>query len=359
MKKLMISTAMGAMVLAGILLMVGCSDDNSAKKKGALDNIIDTIAADVAEGMVDAAFANALAEEKEYIGPKPADVRYDFDDILLVDSTLYAVYDGGIVICDMTTKESVTIDTDEKFNAVVVHDGSVFVGGEALYTVEDTLLVRLDIAFDGIISSLYSYGYRLMIGTDCGLFSMSDSGEEILMEEVAVTDMACDGDGLWVGTDGQGLYRWDGDEFHKRFLLRDTTIFDIVNSVTYSHQHLYLGTDVGLFVYDGGRWLQLTVADGLPSDIVETVDATSWVILIGTANGVISFYNNEFLPVPELEEKRINAFQRFGNKIIAATDHEGVIMKSGKAVTTLVMSEDTDGDSETASEDDVFSFSAE
>ncbi|MBN2226115.1 MAG: hypothetical protein JW763_02000 [candidate division Zixibacteria bacterium] len=360
MKNVMISTAMGAMVLATMLFMVGCSDDSSAKKKGSLDTIIDTIAADVAEGMVDAAFANTLAEEKEHYGPKLADGRYDFDDILLVDSTLYAVYDGGVVIYDMASKEPVTIDTDEEFNAIGVHDGSVFVGGEALYAIEDTLLIRLDVEFDGIITSLYSYGYRLMIGTDCGLFSMSESGEELLMDEVVVTDMACDGDGLWVGTDGQGLFRWDGDGFHKRFLLRDTTIFDIVNSVTYSHQHLYLGTDVGLFIYDGGCWLQLTVADGLPSDIVETIDASSWMILVGTTNGVISYYNNEFLPVVALEEKRVNAFQRFGRNIIAATDHEGVIMKSGKTVATLITpNDDVDNDTESKPEDDVFSFSAE
>jgi len=352
----MISTAMGAMLLAGILLAFGCSDDSTSNQKGALDNIIDTIAADVAEGVVDAAFANALEEKQEIYGPHPADDRYDIDGMLLADSILYAVYDGGVVVYDLTVMDYVTIDTDEEFNAIAGHDGNIFVGGEALYTVEDTHLVHIDVTFDGTITSLYSYGYRLMIGTDCGLYSVSGSGDEVLMEEVVVTDMACDGDGLWIGTDGQGLYRWDGEEFHKRFLLRDTTIFDIVNSVTYNHKHLYLGTDVGLFVYDGGRWQQLTAADGLPSDIVETIDASSWVILIGTANGVISYFNGDFMPVPELEGKRVAAFQRFGRKIIAATDDEGVIMKSGNAVMTLVT---PDADAETKPEDDVFSYSVE
>ncbi|UCD16767.1 MAG: hypothetical protein JSV44_09955 [Candidatus Zixiibacteriota bacterium] len=352
MKKRIITATMGATMLALGIFVSGCTNDTDSKESTVLDNVVDTIANAVAEDIVEATFAGVVEDSEPIYGPESPGDAFDFGDMLLVDSTLYAVYEGGVLIYDFTTADYNTIDVGECLNAVAFHEGRIYVGGENLYTVADTMLLPASAEFEGTIRNLYSYGYRLLIGTDCGLFSKSIFGDKILMEEVAVSTMIGDGDGLWVGTDGHGLYRWDGDEFKKRFLLRDTSIFDYVNALDFNHNHLYVGTDIGLFIYNGGRWQQLTIAEGLPSDVVRTVDASSWVIYIGTENGVISFFNGDFIPVNGLGDRKVNKIQLLGRKVIASTDNEGILMKSGSSIKTLMTPVGKNGE-------EIFSLSVE
>jgi len=196
--------------------------------------------------------------------------------------------------------------------------------------------MRCEEEFEGAITSLYSYGYSLMVGTESGLYTTGLFGHDLLYDDIEVTAITADESGLWVGTNGEGLYRWDGEEFQKRYLLRDTAIFDTVNTLDFNHRHLYVGTNNGFHIFDGGCWTTLTALDGLPSDNVTTVNASAWVIYIGTDAGVISYFNGDFIPVKKMEESIVRDICLDGRKVIAATDFDGIVMKSGNVIKTIV-----------------------
>jgi ligand-binding sensor domain-containing protein len=151
-----------------------------------------------------------------------------------------------------------------------------------------------------------------------------------------ISAVTADGSGLWVGTSGQGLYRWDGEEFAKRYLARDSSLFYYVNCLAFNHDHLYVGTDSGMFIFDGGRWKTLTAEDGLPSDYIKDIDATTWVVYVATEAGVTSYFNGDIMPVKKLADKEVNSLVLLGRKVIVGTDYEGVLVKSGPALRTLI-----------------------
>jgi ligand-binding sensor domain-containing protein len=284
------------------------------------------------ENVVEASFATAT---------EPVEIETDgsvsnVSDMIILDSVLYAVYDGGLVSYDFRTKQTTFNNSSVKLNAVVRHNDQIIVGGDQLYTVSGNKLDPYIIQTEGTIQYLSSINSRLMVGTDLGLYVESINGMEQLMDDVSVTSIVSGFDGLWVGTDGQGLYYWDGDIFRKRYLLRDTSIFDIVHSLDYNHNHLYVGAATGFFVFNGGRWEQFTSVDGLPDDNVKSVDASSWVVYIGTENGIVSYFENNLTPVKKFETTSAAVVKSIGRKLIVGTDGNGVIMKAGSFVKTLV-----------------------
>lgn len=140
---------------------------------------------------------------------------------------------------------------------------------------------------------------------------------------------------IWVGTVGDGLYRWDGADFRRRYLLRDSALFDNVNSLDFKHNHLYVGSTNGLHIYDGGRWLNLTVDDGLSTDNVTSIDASEWVIFVRTDMGVVSFFNNEFSPVKRLADVSVAKIVRNDHKTYVATQSSGVLVNFRSVLKTL------------------------
>jgi len=181
----------------------------------------------------------------------------------------------------------------------------------------------------------------LLIGTSDGLYISDFDGIRELASGIDVSVITQDAEAVWVGTAGQGLYRWDGDTFRKRYLSRDSTLFDNVLAMQFNHDHLYLGTDNGFFVYDGGRWQPYGLADGLPSEVITAINASDWVIKVGTARGAVAFYDGQFTPMPKFENMVVTEFIKDGSKLLAATSNAGLIMKSGGLVTTLYDGEKT------------------
>lgn len=326
----------GAMITIALIALIGCSSDKTKTEGNILTDAVDTAATSVAHEFIDATFAKAERDVNK-IGPTGEVTDFDgINDLLVIDSVAYAAYDGGIVIYDFAVGKPVFIETGEAFNAVALFDDQIYVGGTRLYTVNNDSLIPVDAKFEGVINDLYPYGYVLAIGTDHGLYSRSYVGDMTITTDFAVVRMAADDDGLWVATDGQGLYRWNGEEFVRRYLSRDTTIFDDVRALDFNHGHLYVGTDDGFFIYNGGSWLQLTAEDGLPSDWVMDIDASDWVVLIGTNTGVASYFNGEFQPVGNMENIPATALERIGRRVLAGTGDRGILLKSGVQVKTLV-----------------------
>jgi ligand-binding sensor domain-containing protein len=189
-------------------------------------------------------------------------------------------------------------------------------------------------------NELCSFNYQLLIGTQCGLFTNSIFGNDLLMDDVSVTAMVADNAGVWVGTGGQGLYRWDGVDFQKRYLSRDPSLFDHINTLDFKHDHLYAGTRNGLHIYDGGSWETLTVEDGLPGNNVIDIDASNWVVYIATDNGIVSCFNYDFMPVAKLENTAAEAVLAKDRKVYVGTCEQGIQMKSGPVLKTLVEPDD-------------------
>ena len=257
-------------------------------------------------------------------------------DLAVNDTFAIVALDDGVLTYDLNQGTHARIETGKPLTSAVWHDGIAYTGGEKLYRIEGNALAVVEDAPTSPITSLYSYGSLLMIGTENGLFAKSPIGTTSLMEGVFITSMVADNNGLWVGTDGQGLYRWDGTSFTKRFLVRDSSLFDYVNCLDFGHGYVYLGTDSGLYVFDGGRWQTLTVANGLPSDNITAIDASGWVVYIGTEAGITTYFKNEFKAVNSLESICATVIKHSPKGLLVGTDTEGLLLRSGSAIRTLI-----------------------
>lgn len=340
MKRQPIISLFGALIFASMVLLVRCAAEGETQETGFAGEVVDSVSAAIVENLRNAPLEkhplqNAPSTKKQ-VCLEPIKLISNVTDIVLFENKIYGVFEQGVAIYNLTHKTQELIRSDEKLDAIAVHEGRIYVGGSSLYELAGSSLERLDEDYAGVIKCLYSYDYRLMIGTECELYSRSSLGRELLLSSVSVQAMTHDPTGLWVGTGGQGLYRWDGTDFKQRYLLRDTSLFDTVNTLDYQHSHLYMGTNNGLHIHDGGRWQTYTLMDGLPSEIVRTIDASGWVVYIGTDGGVVSLFNDEILPVETLDSKKVNALLLKGRNLLAATDYEGILMKRGNVLKALI-----------------------
>jgi ligand-binding sensor domain-containing protein len=337
MKNKIKTLTIGIVSISIFLLMIGCTGDEG-KPKGLAQDIVDSITSPVVKQLAKAVKEQTSTNEVNEFTGSQTDIESlsHFKDMIIVDSKLYAVFKGGLLIYNFEDQSSQTYSIDDNLRAITIHDTKIYIGGSKLFSFDESGVKFIDDEFDGAITDLYSYEYRLMIGTENGLYSKDIFGKNKLMDDVVVSDMTADNSGLWIGTDGNGLYRWNGEIFKKRYLLRDTTIFDNVITLDFNHNHLYMGSENGFHVYNGGRWKTMTVAEGLPDSKITSIDASDWVVYIATDKGVVSFYNNELVPVSNLEGQQVNVIKRKGLQLAVATEYEGILLKSGNNLKTLI-----------------------
>ncbi len=332
---------MGIMMAVAAIVIAGCSGDDQSGSTPLAKRVFEDTAESIGNQMVDAAFAQnadtpAVKTEEIKLAEAPEIDFNEVNDVIVFDSLLYAAYDQGLVIYNFNTKESTLLDNGQRFNALAFYDGELYAGGEKLYTVNGRDLTPADAEFEGEVTTLYSDSFRLLIGTKDGLFSKSPFGKEKLMDNVAINDLQFDNDGLWVATDGTGLYRWDGDKFQKRYLLRDTTIFDHVYDLAFNHDHLYVAGECGFFVFDGGKWEQWTAAEGLPATEARAVNADDWMVQVGTDKGMVAYFDKNLYPVKKLDTVEANVIRLLDKKLVVGTRQGEVLMKSGDFVTALI-----------------------
>lgn len=344
------SKAAFGLVALALFAFVGCGGNDDPNSNGLVHQVLDSVTMAVVDKLETAqirtptvATADAPADE----GLTPAvDLAVTIENPpaglpkvndMLIDSVLvYAVYDGGLLVYDLESHDYTMTKVDENLQAIARHADEIFTGGDNLYRVEGAELIPVEARFKGEINELYGYGPNLMIGTTEGLFARNILGTISLLEDMNVSAIVEDYFGLWVGTSGQGLMHWNGERFKKRYLDRDESLFDNVTALAYNHNHLYLGTDEGMYVYDGGRWETVGLEEGLPSNRVTSIDASEWIVYVGTEGGLVSYFDNEVSRVHKLGDRSVSVVRVEGRKIIAGTDREGLILKSGPAVTTLV-----------------------
>lgn len=267
--------------------------------------------------------------------------------IVVDDSTLYAICAEGLIVYDLSKNTYRVIRIDDNLEAIAVHNGVVYVGSRYLYQFDGTKLeVVLPLGFN--ITCLYSYDNQLMIGTERGLLSPDTTVHEIILKKGTVSAMVADDSGLWVGTTEQGLYRWTGEKFVKRFIGFKTprfnavdTIynFDTVNVLTYNNGSVYVGTPQGMQIFDAAStWKIVTTAEGLPSSNVRAINASTKIVYVATDRGVVFYSYGEFESVESLEYKRANALYSQGPNLIVTTNYDGILKKSGNDLKILVPS---------------------
>ncbi len=336
-------TLFTVVLLMSVITGAGCSDESETKKRsGVVKEVTDSLASAVVENLIRATPAAAIVQEDTVVETAAAEVAADpvYNDMLIIDSTIYATYDAGVLVYDLQSDNSFVIPSDQPLNAVAFHAGFVYVGGNGLYQVVESGLEPVDVELSNVITDLYSYDYHLMIGTESGLYSMSIFGFERLFDDVTIRAMVRDNDGLWVATDGHGLYRWDNREFKQRYLMRETSIFNHVTTLDFNHNHLYVGTGEAMYIFDGGRWQTITTENGLPSDDINAIDASNWVVYVATSNGVASFFNDEVTPINKLDDVSADVMGVIGRSIIVGTTDGRLLKKTGPVLTTLVESPD-------------------
>ncbi len=320
------------LIVALVTLMSACNSKKDDNGVDLANQMADTNSAVVA--------ANQQSQPVVAQESKPIDsegLLRNVSDMVITDDKVYATFDGGLAVYDFIAGTDKIVCADERFDAVAMHEGVLYVGGNSLYTLNENLEMKAtDSQYEGPVTALCDYGPRLVVGTANGLYAVSVFGNEKLMDDVAVTALVADDDGLWVGTDGQGLYRWDGVDFTRRYLLRDTAVFDTVRTLAYSHSHLYVGSSNGFHVFDGGKWVTLTTDDGLPSNHVTSIDASDWVVYVGTDQGVMSYFNSELAGVNKLEDKPVTVLRRYNGKLIVGTEFEGILQQSRSTLKTIV-----------------------
>jgi len=339
MKKVEMTMITMAAILILTLGSIGCSDGTKGENKSTIVNdYVTTVVSNQneIEDEVILASSETIEEpvekvEEEIFTPSGSEIT----DVLLVGPKVYSTFADGVMVYDLITNDNFIIESDEGLNALAFYLGEVYAGGNELYKINGTSLEPVELELAGVITELCPYEYRLVIGTECGLHSTSIFGHEILFDDIIVSSISTSSDGLWVGTDGQGLYKWDGREFKQRFLRRDTTIFDYVQALDFNNGHLYVGTPDALYSYNGGSWKTFTTADGLPSNEITAIDASGWIVYVGTDNGVVSFFNEEFNNIEKLSGYAVSSLGIYERSLLVGTAREGLLKKTGPVVKVL------------------------
>ncbi|MFH2035816.1 MAG: hypothetical protein ABIJ45_05380, partial [Candidatus Zixiibacteriota bacterium] len=237
----------GLIIIAGMILMAGCSEEIDTAKISTVDRVVAQIADTIADQIVKAEFAPTDLVALE-------DVEVDiFNDMIVVDSLLYAVFNGGVVVYDLAEGTYSTIGAGEDINAIALFNDEIYAGGKNLFKLVDAqlgpvyigdensfkplhpALKKIQVYYENGITKLETFGKQLYIGTNDGLYAYDGQLMRPLRNDWKVTALVSDEEGLWIGTDGNGLFRMlDDGSFKKRFLIRDTTMFDNVNCLDFS-----------------------------------------------------------------------------------------------------------------------------
>lgn len=256
------------------------------------------------------------------------------NDIVVNGKSVYLATDAGLFVYDKTTDVSQALSSGESFQSLLTWGDAMYVGGDKLYSLRDGSLELLDANLSGRVTSLASHNDALIIGTDQALYKKTANELSLLLDGVAVSALTANPFGLWVGTYGDGLYLFDGTDFKKRFLKRGTTLFDNVNCLASDNGYVYLGTDGGMFIFDGGKWQHVTDSMGLPSNEVLAIDASDFTVYIGTVNGVAGWYNQTMTSLEETIGLKTVALSTWGRKLISGTD-QGVFVRNGTLLTKI------------------------
>jgi hypothetical protein len=223
-------------------------------------------------------------------------------------------------------------------NAILPIGNDRFVGGDGFYKFDSDYTANLGAYYPGEnVNVIMEYGDGLLVGTDKGLwFHCTDPLDEtgcadaLVKSGIIVTALAGDRGGLWVGTYGDGLLFFDGRTWQERYLRRDTFALSFVNALEYSYPNLWVGTDAGIFRYDGGKWSQMFVNDSSEVYSVNTILCTSAATYIGTEGGLLRYTDGCLENVDDFEGMEVVKLCANPKDVFVATRTDGIYTYNGK-----------------------------
>ncbi len=225
-----------------------------------------------------------------------------------------------------------------RLNAILPMGDHRYAGGDGLYLLDENYSTMIDqFEFGQRIFALTEFGEGVLIGSDEGLWYHRDLPTEeglpqdtLLKEGIIVTALTEDRGGLWVGAYSDGLYRFDGVDWQRRYLERDTSMFDFVTALEYAHPYLWVGTEEALFRYDGGKWAQMFVADSSETYHVTNIMTTPAATYIGTTDGLLRYADGQLACDGDFAGMEIVGLCRGEKGVMVATRNDGIFTYKGK-----------------------------
>jgi hypothetical protein len=249
---------------------------------------------------------------------------------LLTGNKLYSVCRDDAGWTDPTTSY---FDTFAMDLACMVYDEDVAVigGDKLIFAAYDHIELYDEFDLGSPINVILKFGEGYLVGANDGLHFIDQwYADTLLKENILVTALAEDKDGLWIGTFGDGLWRYDGEKWQRRYLFRDNSIFDFVTALEYSYPFLWVGTPSGIFRYDGGSWKQLFLNDSTEIYEVNCFLLKVFSTYIGTEQGLFVYANDSLQVAPTFIGKKVIGLFKGDNDIYVATRNDGILTLSGK-----------------------------
>jgi len=220
----------------------------------------------------------------------------------------------------------------DQLDCIVYEEDQVIIGGESMiFAGRDYLELYSECDLGQPINVVLKFGEGYLIGANDGLhYYNPDTTDTILKADILVNALSEDVGGLWVGTFGDGLWRFDGEKWQRRYLTRDTSIFDFVTALEYSYPFLWVGTPSGIFRYNGGTWNQLYVSDSSEVYEVNCFLPRALNTYIGTNQGLFVYANDSLQAVPDFQDMRVVGLFKDGKDILVATRDSGIFTLKGK-----------------------------
>ena len=163
-----------------------------------------------------------------------------------------------------------------------------------------------------------------------------------------VTAITQTGDSMWIGTNGDGLYRHQSGKT-QQISTHDGLISDIILSLAPgTHGSLWAGTPDGLNHIEGTKISTYTSADGLPDDFIRSLltdaDGSIW---IGTRRGLAHLQNDKvttYTRANGLKSDLIGALIRTNNSDLWIATLDGLSRLSNNKLTTYTTKDGLSGD---------------
>ncbi len=136
---------------------------------------------------------------------------------------------------------------------------------------------------------------------------------------------------LWVGTYDRGFYSFSEDRFVEISAKNSDLVSDRINAVAVSGGKVYLGTPLGLSVYDGKSFKNYSKKSGFNTNVILSIKVDGFDVYIGTDAGLYKIYNDVITHYPisnnlsNGKQARIVCIEAAGSKLYAGTQHYGLI----------------------------------
>jgi len=136
---------------------------------------------------------------------------------------------------------------------------------------------------------------------------------------------------LWFGSYDNGLYLFQGERFIGFNAKTSELVSDKINCLASASGKLFIGTPLGLCVYDGKNFKTYNKSKGLTTNVVLCLKADKFDIYIGTDDGLFKLYNDTLTHYPisnslsRGKPVRVTCIETTPSKIYLGTQHHGLI----------------------------------